>query len=152
WRFAEAARLVRGANGDRRRLEEARARLNEAAARRPAWGRVPLLQAQLAELEGNTDRAIDDYLRAVVELGEREPDAVRRLVQLLYSRRRYLEADQAIRKLQEQAPLGGNLTRLATEVALGSDQRDRALELAYQAVPPDAPDYRDHVWLGHVLW
>ena len=63
-----------------------------------------------------------------------------------------VEADQVLGKLQEQGSLSGDLGRLAAEVALGSRNRNRSLELARQAVPRDSPDFRDHLWLGQILW
>src|SRR5439155_13500393 len=102
WHYGEAARLIllarRGDKGNR--LDEARRHLGEATALRPAWSRVPLLQAELDELDGNLERALESFQRAI-ELGHRQPATIGRVVQLLYERRRYAEADQVIRKLLE---------------------------------------------------
>src|SRR5205807_2250124 len=80
----------------------------EVARRRPAWSRVPLLEATLAEVSGDAEEAIKGY-QAAIDRGERQPGVVRRVVQLLFERRRYVEADQVIRKLPEQAPISGDL-------------------------------------------
>ena len=53
---------------------------------------------------------------------------------------------------QDQAPVAGDLGRLAAEIALRNQQHERALELARQAVSADSRDYRDHIWLGQILW
>lgn len=155
WHYGEAARLTlrirQGKDDDA--FAAARAHLAAVASQRAGWSRVPLLEADLEELDGNPERAVECYQRAI-ELGHRQPATIRRLVQLLFERRRYAEAEQVIRKLndQDEAPLSGDLGRLAAEIALGSQQRERALELAGRAVATDSRDYRDHLWLGHILW
>jgi tetratricopeptide (TPR) repeat protein len=153
WRFGEAARLIaRGRGGDRSGLAEARTRLVEAAAKRPGWSRVPLLQADLEELEGHEDAAIGSYLQAV-EQGDRQPVVIRRLVGLLYERQRYGEASQVLRRLLEQEDgLSGELSRLGAEVSLRTRDYSRAAELAHEAVRSGPTDYRDQVWLGQILW
>src|SRR5262249_19203633 len=66
------------------------------------------------------------------------------------------EADQVIRKLPEESLALGDLPRLAAQVSLRVAstplEYGAALERARQAVAPDSKDYRDHVWLGQVLW
>jgi tetratricopeptide (TPR) repeat protein len=154
WRYGEAARLVRQAQDGRKdqpTLDRARALLAEVAGRRPAWSRVPLLEATLAELEGDTEGAIKGY-QAAIDRGERELTIVRRAVQLLYERQRYVEADQIIRKLPVQAPISGDLVKLAAEISLRKQDAQRALELAQHAVPTESRDYRDRMWIGQILW
>jgi tetratricopeptide (TPR) repeat protein len=151
WRYGEAARLatrVRG--GDFSGLREGRKLLAEVARRRPAWSRAALHQGRLDELEGNAAGAIAGYLRAI-DLGDRQRALVVRVAGLLARAGRYLEADLALRKLEEQGPLGRDLARLATEVALKAGNKGRARELARRAVPARAVDYRDHLWLGETL-
>src|SRR5207249_1534002 len=105
WRYGEAALLIRQAqDGDTPDLDDARALLAEVARRRPAWSRVPLLEATLAEVTGDAEEAIKSY-QAAIDRGERQPGIVRRVVHLLFERRRYVEADQVIRKLPGQAPI-----------------------------------------------
>jgi tetratricopeptide (TPR) repeat protein len=149
--YGRAAELVRLAHeGDRSGLAEARARLEEAGKQRPNWSRVRLLEASVAELEGNTEEAITRY-QAAVRQGERRPEIIRRVVQLLYERQRYVEADELIRKLPEQAPVSGELMKLAAEMSLRSQNTERALEMAQQAVPADSRSWQDQLWLGHIL-
>jgi tetratricopeptide (TPR) repeat protein len=152
WRYAEAARLVRQAGaGDLSALDRPRALLSEVAKLRPAWSRVPLLEAAIAELEGDVEGVIKGY-RAAIERGERRPEVVHRVVQLLAERRRFLEADQILRKLPEQGPVSGELAKLAAELSLRRQDGQRALELAQAAVGSESSDYRDHLWVGQVLW
>lgn len=150
WRLAEAARRMLAARrGDRKALADARTLSLEAATRRPGWPRVALLEADIAELEKNTEKALEKYRRALA-LGERRMPVVRRTVQLLYDRHRYAEADQVIRRLQGPGGLKGDLGRMAAELSLFAHNPVRALELAQQAVSSNSANYRDHIWLAQV--
>ncbi len=153
WRFAEAARLVALAHrGDRSGLAQARRRLTEVARIRSAWSRVPLLSAQIDDLEGNVDTALDSYHRAI-EMGEQSPQAVYRTVQLLIARRRIDEAKQILDRMQERVNASADLSRLATEVSwLNQDPRERTLELANQDAVKKSKDFRDQLFRAQVLW
>jgi pentatricopeptide repeat protein len=151
WRYGEAARLAAGARkGDAKRLEQARQMLAKVERQRPTWSRVPLLQAYLDEQEGNTRKAIAGYLRAI-DLGERQPAMVQKVVGLLARAGRFLEADRIIRTLEQHHPLDRAFARVAAEIALRLKNKDRTFELARRAVPPETTDYRDHLWLAGVL-
>lgn len=151
WRYCEALRLIGLARqGDKAVLDEARAHLDAVAARRPGWAAVHLAKAELEELKGNTEQAVAQYRKAI-DLGERGPRAVRQLVQLLYKRQRFDEADQEIRKLQRQTQVSSDLMRLAADVSLKNQDPLRAVEMALQAVSAESGDYRDHLWLGQIL-
>src|SRR5262249_56698093 len=76
---------------------------------------------------------------------------VLRYVRMLFDLRRFVEADQIIRRLPEQAPLSGELVKLAAEVSLRRQDGQRAVELA-QTAADESRDYREHVWVGQVLW
>ena len=134
-------------------LNEARLHLAEAGNRRPSWSLVPLAEAEIDDLLGNQDGAIKNYLRAI-ELGMLAPEVIRRAVQLLFDRRRYDQADELIRKFQENGFPSGDpqLERLAAEVSLQTNDRARAVVQARKAIPTDSKDYRDHLWLGQILW
>lgn len=152
WRCGEACRLIVLARKHRTKegLAIAQRLLTEAAARRPSWPRVPILEADVALLQGKTDQAIDHYKRAL-ELGERGPDVLRPLVQLLYDRQRYGEAEEVLERLQGEAAVQAGVGKLAAELALRTDKKARAVGLARQAVG-ESKDYRDHLWLGQMLW
>jgi tetratricopeptide (TPR) repeat protein len=159
WRCARARMLIwsaarkgRGAAG-RELLDQARLQLVEAGSRRPSWPLVPLAEAQIDELSGNPDGAIKSYLQAI-ELGLLAPDVIRRTVQLLYDRRRYAQAGELMRRLQEKGLPAGDrqLERLAAEVSLQENDRASALAQAKKAIPADSRDYRDRLWLGQILW
>jgi tetratricopeptide (TPR) repeat protein len=151
WHYGRAVELVLTSSSPTdNRLEEARGLLMQAAAMRPAWSRIPLLLAEISERQKDPERALHHYQRAF-DLGEDNPRAIRRLLQLLYERQRYAEADRVLRRLEElRAPFTGELVRLASEISLRLQEFDRALELARQSATV-SNDYRDRVWLAQVL-
>lgn len=151
WHYGRAVELVlRSVVSGENRWFEARNLLVQAGALRPAWSRVPLLLAEIAERQNDPDQALGYYQRAF-DLGEDNPRVIRRLLQLLYERQRYGEADRVLRRLEElRAPFTGDLVRLASEISLRLQEFDRALELARQSAAV-SNDYRDRVWLGQVL-
>lgn len=131
-------------------LEQAKEHLSQARALRPEWSRVPRLAAEIHDIEGHQDQAIDGYLEAIA-LGERNPRAVRRVVYLLSRRQRYSEADEIIRRLEEgQAVVPIELLRTASELSLRLGDPERALEIANRLAQISG-DYRNHVWLAQVL-
>jgi tetratricopeptide (TPR) repeat protein len=151
WHYCQASRLIwLGRQGQKQHLDEARLLLDAVAARRPGWPAVLLAKADIEDLKGNPEVAIANYRRAL-ELGERNPRVLRQLVQLLYQRQRYAEADQEIRRLQKQLPRSTDLQRLAADISLRNQDPVRAVQLAQQAVSADSTDYRDHLWLGQIL-
>ena len=157
WRFAEAyqhwlAHLKDPGHtaGD---IRHARTRLAEAAERRPQWFRVPLLEGQIADREGQVDLAIEKY-RQAVRLGARNPDVVRRAAVLMMARRRHDD----VRQLLEEVRGGSQVTpqklaavESALALALGGDA-ERTVELAERTAPAVSADYRDHLWRGQVFW
>jgi len=150
-RLCEATRLIQEAKeGSRDSLTQAQTLLELAAAQRPTWTAVLLAKADIEDFQGNFEKAIFNYRRAI-ELGERNPRVLHRLVDLLCQEQRDDEADQEIRKLQKLGPLDGDLQRLAVAVSLQNRDSARAVSLALQTVHESSPDYRDHLWLGQVL-
>ncbi len=154
WRLTEVSRrmaVARRDGGDSRDFEAIRRNLSEIAARRPNWIRVALLEAELAELEGDTTRAIAGYQRAQ-ELGDRQPRVAQELARLLYLRGRFEDADRAIRVLfQGEQSASDDAKRLAAEISLQTADPQRALALARETVSPDSSDFRDQIWLGRML-
>jgi tetratricopeptide (TPR) repeat protein len=153
WRYAEAGRHVAQARGDDTKLDllkTARDLLNQVENLRRGWSRIPLMRAEIAEIEKDPDSAIRLYEEAI-RGGERRVSVIRRLVQLLYEQKNYVEADKRIRELLALDPAGvQDLKRLATEISVQLKDKDHALAVAGEAIPPDSTDYRDHVWLGQV--
>jgi predicted Zn-dependent protease len=155
---AEAAWLLAQGPGDKKRLADARSWLARAAAQRPTWSRVPLLEAQAFELEQHNDKALERY-QVALQRGEGRPFVVRRVMQLLYEQQRYTEARAFIARLPEQALAVRDLGQLAAALEM-VDQRglvsaetpgtEKALRLAHKAAGDNPNNYRDQLWLGQV--
>ncbi|MCI0743396.1 MAG: tetratricopeptide repeat protein [Gemmataceae bacterium] len=152
WRLGEAWRLLRQAREAKQKpADEVRTLLTAVAARRPNASRLALAEAEWEELSGQSEKAIAKYQKAV-ETGERDPNVLRRLVMLLHERRRYLEADEMLQKLQQPSgQMLSSLGRVAAEIALFKQDTERAIELARKAVTADSKDYREFLWLGQML-
>jgi predicted Zn-dependent protease len=153
WRYEEATKKLKAApNGDRAALAAARQQLAEIARRRPNWSRRFILEAELAELEGRMDLAVENYLTAI-DRGERSQSVVRRAVQSLISCRRNDEARDLLKKMIEQTPQAASeLKRMLVDASLPDvDSKRRALDMARAAVSPESADYRDFLWLGELL-
>ena len=137
WRCGEAAKVLALPSTQPQALAEAALRLDEVRQRRPYWSRAVLLGAQLDELKGDANRALEGYERAF-ELGDpggRQPWLVQRLVQLLRARGRDADADAKLRKYElGGGQLSGELLRLAAESALRVGGTDRAVSLAAPVV------------------
>ncbi len=124
--------------------------LSEAAAQRPSWARIPRLKGELNDRQNKSDLAVQSYVEAI-RLGEQNPQLVSRAISLLYAKGRFAEADEVVRKLQEQrAPFSSELTRMASQVSLELENFDRALSIANDwAITSDQQE--DHVWLAQIL-
>lgn len=153
WSYGEAVYVVLQANQNGNKTDLARARqlLTRVAIQRPTWAGVPRMLGYIDELERNSERALQNYLRAI-ELGDRDLRVIRRAVGFLNERYRYGEADQLLRKIQEQIPISTDLQRMAGAISLQVQDPTRAVELARQGVAADPQDHENHLWLGQVLW
>lgn len=151
WLYGRAVYLTLRAGKDGgESLKQALKCLSDARVLRPEWSRLPLLAAKIDDMRGNYDLAVEEYIQAI-DLGDRSPTAIRRVVDLLCERRRYLEADRVIRRLEEQIiPFSNQIGRVASEIALRLADFERAQRMARQAAA-HSDNYRDHVWLGEVL-
>jgi tetratricopeptide (TPR) repeat protein len=151
WRFGEALRLIhRSQADDQAALDQARSHLDAAASARPGWIAVHVARADLEERACRPDIALNQYWEAI-NLGERNPRTVRRMVELLNKRQRSRDAAQVIRTLKKKAPLSEDLRRLEVDVALRTHDAGNAVQRALELVNPDSSDYRDCLWLGQVL-
>jgi tetratricopeptide (TPR) repeat protein len=148
-RLGEALRLIRRA-GDAESLLRARELLDAAASARPGWIAVHVARAELEERANRTEAALNEY-REALNLGDRSPRVVRRMLELLNRRNRFREAAEVLRNLKKQAPLSEELKRLEVNVALRNHDSSGAVQRAVELVNPDSNDYRDALWLGQVL-
>jgi tetratricopeptide (TPR) repeat protein len=146
--IAEAARLLAKARrGDRSGLHDARGHLTEAARLAPDRPDIARLASEVAEVEGDADRALEQA-RRVVQLGGSRPSDVLRLVRLLADRGQTAEADRIVQRLGPPDALPAGARRLAAELALKAGDPPRALELATTAGLPASTNYRDQIALG----
>ncbi|MBN2473983.1 MAG: tetratricopeptide repeat protein [Pirellulales bacterium] len=139
---------------DDKRLDQALELLAQARQKRPSWSRLPLLAGGIYDQQGKRDLALENYQRAI-QMGERNPRAIRRCAQLLAAEGLYAEADTMLARLSGQrmissADAGWESRYLATKDDLTKEDLDRALELAREAAT-DSTKYADHVWLARVL-
>lgn len=130
-----------------RALEEARTLLTEAENERAGWYLVQALFAEVDLLEGKTQAAVDRLLQAS-RLSPGNAAIARQLVPLLYQTGRL---DDARRELSSLGPRGVGLERVAAELALRDGRLDEAVANASRAVPGDASNPRDLLWLAQVL-
>jgi tetratricopeptide (TPR) repeat protein len=154
WKLGEATRLTMLAKtGDRQLFYDARTLLRELFKQRPTMTRIPVGLAEIAELQGQQKQAID-YYRQAIELGERDPSVLQRVVRLLYRQRNYYDAHELLERFQASAnePLSGEFGRIAVDILLRTSEFQRAVEGARQAVSQDSQDYRHQMWLAQVLW
>ncbi|MGH7225385.1 MAG: tetratricopeptide repeat protein, partial [Gemmataceae bacterium] len=151
WRVAEAsALLLKARRGDKQAAQAARTRIAGLVRRRPDWPPAALLQASVYERDGQTIEATNAYLRAF-RGGQRRKGLAERLVCLLVEQGRLDEADDVIRRVQQQTHPSPQLARLGAEAALHQRDPDRAAALARLAVHSYSSDYQQLIWLGEVL-
>jgi tetratricopeptide (TPR) repeat protein len=149
--FGEASRrLFQARQGDRKALAEVRGLLEKVVAMRPAWPAVLLAKAEMEQLQGNVEQAIASYRRAL-EAGVRDSTVVRQLVELLSQRQRYDEAENELRKLQQQAPLPPELRLVQAVVTAQTSDFARAEQLVREVLPSGAGNYHDALWTGMML-
>ena len=135
WLYGQAVRLSLQAKGKKgadhdRLLNEALELLARAREARQTWSRIPLLTAGIYDEQGKPDLALKNYQEAI-EMGEHDPAAVQRTVQILFQKQRYGEADRLLRQLdQQQVPFSPDMNRASAEAALHQGDFDRALETA----------------------
>jgi tetratricopeptide (TPR) repeat protein len=150
WKYGEATRLVAQARkGETSALTRAEGLLEEVRAARQTWSRIPLLQAEIDEIRGQHEKVVEHYL-AAIDLGERSPTIIRRVVELLYRQRRYTDADNVLRRFEAtQLPITGDLGRLAADVSFRVQDFSRAMQIAAQSIG-DSDKYEDLVWMGQL--
>lgn len=131
-------------------LNTARTLLARAAVQCPHWSATERALGKLEELSGNSDAAFEHY-RAALERGDRSRELLMIVVQGYMQRKRFDEADQALRELSEVQPelISGDLARMAWAVAWQRNQVDRAIALA-DDVADQSEDFRDQIWLSEL--
>jgi tetratricopeptide (TPR) repeat protein len=148
WRYGQAADLLeqasRGAQVDLALPHRLAAQL---AAERPGWWGSSVILGKLAELEAQTERAIEYYKRAI-EAGSKQPAVTRRLVALLQERRRFDEIDRVISIASEHGLPTADLTIAAALGAIRQNDHDQSIALARQVFLAGSRDFSDHLFMG----
>ena len=151
WSFGEAVRLIHeGKKGKRDSLEKARHLLTVAAAQRPNWHPILQTRAELDELQGRLDQAIANYRRAI-DLGCRDPQAMRQLIVLLSQAHRYDEVEQVLQRMQKQNGVTVELVHYYVTTAMSRREYGKAEYLIKKIVASNSTNYRDHLWLGQIV-
>jgi tetratricopeptide (TPR) repeat protein len=127
--------------GDTQRLGEAQDLLRVLARQRASSERIPLAEAVILDMKKDYVGAISKF-REAIELGERDPDAIRRLFELYAEQRQFREANELLRLLPENAKKQERFQLLEMEVSLQTNQLKHALDLAAKLAPADSRDFR----------
>ena len=152
WMYGKAVRLkLEAQQGKPELLDKAMDCASEAQRMRLTWSRPHVLKGEICRQRGNQEEALEHYLQASIN-GDRDLEFIRLLLQMLFERQRYQEAEQVIHRLETSpTPLTPDVLAKEAEIyAVGGDF-DRALDCARQAYDPASGDYREHVWHGQVL-
>src|SRR5271157_1657947 len=148
WRFGQASYFLDQARrGATRDLEAARKLAAEIADRRPDWWGRSVLLAELAELEGHTDDAIEDYTRAI-ERGNTKLVLARRLVGLLNQKEKFDQVDRVVKILSDRGLDTGELTIATALSAIRQQDYDRGIALARRVFSESSTNFGDHLFLG----
>ncbi|MCU0709326.1 MAG: tetratricopeptide repeat protein, partial [Pirellula sp.] len=157
WRVGDAIRLNLAAKKVKETepkrasqlYQEAIRQLTEAAVIRPAWSRIPRLKGEIYDEQENADSALESYVEAI-NRGDYAPEVVSRTLSMLLEKGRFLEADNIIRKTQDQkSPVSSELSRMASQIYMQMQDYDRAVDVARNnANKSDSQE--DHLLLAQV--
>jgi tetratricopeptide (TPR) repeat protein len=151
WRYGQAVYLMNVARRDKTvGLDTAYTLASEILSRRPEWWGGPFLQGAIAELKGDLDTAIVEYLHSL-ELGNSQPSLARRLVGLLNQRQDFDRINRVLQAFQERGVALEDLAALAASSAIQSKDFHRGVALARQAFPSTSTRASDHLSLGRLL-
>jgi len=152
WLYGKAVRLkLEAEQGKPELLDAAMDYAAQAQRMRLSWSRPYVLQGEICRQRGRDEEAIDHYLQASIN-GDRDPEFLRVLLQMLFQRQRYQEAEQVIHRLDSnQTTLTPELKEKEDEILTISGEFHRALESAIAAYDPASDDCRDHIWHGQVM-
>jgi cellulose synthase operon protein C len=114
-------------------------------------GKVALGQGLIFDLNLNPNAALEKYRQAIT-LGEPNPQALRRVMELLSQKRLFTDAMAIFEKLPGSTASGADVQRLAAELSFQTDKWEEAIKHAEKAVPETSTKYQDQIWLGRMYW
>lgn len=132
-------------------LAQALAALNEALKLRPGWHEIAHLTGTINDIQGDYDKAIENYRTALL-LGPANNTISHRIVQLLYAQGRADEVDEALSSIKSLSS-GDPLTRLKIKTELdkkNAEGSEQALAKALEAVQDDPENVQNHLILAQV--
>jgi cellulose synthase operon protein C len=136
---------------DRAELERAHELLSRAERQRRGWPAVPALLGSVEILRDNPTVAFDHFRRAL-DLGDRSPETINRVLEHLYRTGRNQELIAEVRRIEQESPdlLSGDLARVASVAAYQSKQYKEALGFA-KTIQNQSRDYRDLIIKAQML-
>jgi tetratricopeptide (TPR) repeat protein len=135
---------------DQKVLAEARKLIDEGIAVRGEWGVLWRVRAEIDQLEGNFEGAIENYQRSLDYSRAGQVATARRLIQLLHSNGRMQEANRALKFLGETSATDP-LRRVVGDIKEKSGEVDEALAMAEKDVKDQPDDAMNRVWYGQLL-
>ncbi len=131
-------------------LVDARKLIDEALAVRGEWSVLWRVRAEIDQLEGNLGSAITNYQRSLEFNRIGQAMAARRLVQLLYSTKRYSEASDAL-KYVGQVGAGDPIHKMIEHIIFEKGDVDAALASAKKDVDADPKNVANLIFYGQIL-
>ena len=117
---------------------------------RPSWPAAYLLQGEVFQRLGKINEAIVAYQTAI-DLGERRISVFQRLVQLLYKKTRFAEADRLLSRLGKTVMASSSLSSMAISRSIERNEIENAVTMAKEGVERRPNDAMAHIWLGQAL-
>jgi cellulose synthase operon protein C len=112
---------------------------------RKDWGKLYFAMGRAADLQNKNDAAIAHYRKAIA-LGERQPEMVSRLVDLLFLEKRNDEAVKLFNEVPEAQAMLGNEVEKIMLMHLGGKNYPQAEKLARDTVPDTSTDPAKLLW------
>jgi tetratricopeptide (TPR) repeat protein len=144
-------RKISNPNARAANVRELRALAERVQQQRPGWSRAYVALAQLDELEGLNDKALENYTRAI-KLNERQEYVVRRAVELYRVKRQDEQALGLLDKLSTEMRLPDDLERYRSIHKLLTDQLPQDANATIDRIAPyTSSDYRILLLRGSLL-
>jgi cellulose synthase operon protein C len=139
--------------GDQALLDEALKLLEKAKEKRANWPKIPYLTGRIYDAKKDPVKALNYYQEAI-SLGDYQPIALSRVIDILCQQQKIVEANGFMRRLDAQhVSFSPELTKKWVLLSLHPDVRDyeTALENARKVATDQKDSYKDMIWFGQVL-